>query len=1611
MCHHQVSKMPTLPFAGMRPVSLRYRPSTSCKPGDSIPRAAESEAPRSVLEQMSYVNVVADQYQICSPSIGSRFEEPGSRATHDLVSLSTLDQMNLQQEFEEDADHAANKAAMSARSQLTQSKAACSQLTQEGQHKEVGFTDLPAGSHTSRSPRAPLPPADAWSGSDSWGAPGSVVDSVEASLRRRLLGTSSTVAPISVLSATSRNRESASDLLYYTRQLKSSAANRLEKMVTELSLGDQDWAPIILHLAQEACKTVNPDVRRADSMDIRPYIKIKLIPGGTLSGCRYVDGIVFRKDVVHKMMKKGAYTPRILLLAGGIDFQRAHSKLASFSTLIEQEQKYTEIIVEKIVRLRPHLLFVGHSISRQAQEYLHEHDVIAIQRVKPKLMQRIARMTGAVILSSTDHVTSMSQYRHTALGSCQRFQIAKYPSAPLEASTSTEIGRTASCDSPHLKRVRGHGYISYVYLTGSPKVLGCTLVLRGANISKLKQIKQMVRFAVFIAYHLRLECSFFKDAGAMLPLSTATRNTKMAEKSTEVDGTLLSSSLAVDFGDGAIHSQAFSSGAGTHVIKNLPVTSAFDHQSLLVTSVWMSQRAQCASAEVKGILYYTPQDVCLGQFLLDSCFNVDLKFPHGDKKSVLDITQIFYHNDGRIPITVVKMDQPIPGNVMLGQDVENSRNPNYERTIYMWSYCKRCERIVTPLIPMSEDTWKMSFGKFLEVRFYNMAACCRTGGCRHCLQTEHVFYYGCQSLVARFDYERIQPYDICVRKQLPFDSTFHYNELASQYIGVQNLGITLFHSFHIKHTELEAVLDASTPMSEFKEFAASLRAAVLAELSQISHELQSYSKWLQSELAGEVARHDKLSRQINLRTMQFPTQFRRELYIRSSNWNQRFSLLGQLLNSTRDQVRPPAGAGTDPSHAGAISPGSIDLDFVLAELLRLQNLTEPTYVSSSAIGASLALDEDADDAVVEEDEGDEFHEDAHPEEPELGSKHDLTTTSPESLRLAPSETRAGNNALDFHNKELAKGDRPSFDTPISDLRESSLRPEGEHDSGLNAVRRPTADAARDRAIGGATLRRGYKISSAFARLLGKDSPEEDPWIVPLGELEGGRPRLEAGDRGEVLLVHEEQPTTIIAYSLSTLHYRRALATYMDSNEQQKTYTCESSMGGERAIGSTLRLTAIVAPCEPSCPENVDSYPWAGGLASLLEQDSTANPPACNHRPTLDPVETLSALFRRPTNLVERNNVNSRTASSDDCDNTSPICPSKMGVLHGSSTPPKLLEAKQACPTDLEWQMLSPHKTHIKHRFADVDEKGDTLCKFVCQAYWATQFAAVRQAYCGRGEEEELGFLRSLTMARPWNAQGGKSGATFLKSTDGRFVVKQITRTELQMFLEYAPAYFEYLSKAFFHRYSTLLVKVLGVYQIGSHNRVNGKRIMEQVVVMENLFHERLITRAFDLKGSTRSRYARVNSNGDMKIVPGKLSPGELNQSAKVTQTQPVLLDENFVEFTEGRPLPLHDQAKAYFNNAVLNDTLFLSLINVVDYSILVGMDDENHQLVVGIIDYMRQYDIVKKMERMGKSVGMIAGQAEPTVIQPPNYRNRFQAAMEKYFMMVPDKWTSFRLLT
>jgi Phosphatidylinositol-4-phosphate 5-Kinase len=208
--------------------------------------------------------------------------------------------------------------------------------------------------------------------------------------------------------------------------------------------------------------------------------------------------------------------------------------------------------------------------------------------------------------------------------------------------------------------------------------------------------------------------------------------------------------------------------------------------------------------------------------------------------------------------------------------------------------------------------------------------------------------------------------------------------------------------------------------------------------------------------------------------------------------------------------------------------------------------------------------------------------------------------------------------------------------------------------------------------------------------------------------------------------------------------------------------------------------------------------------------------------------------------------------------------------------------------------------------------------------------------------------------------------------------------------------------------------------------------MEQVAVMQNIFYNKKITKIFDLKGSLRGRFAahvrnskdesrreateRKNDNWQDDSASRQSSANSLVEEATdsarkrthgdVVSGTSTLLDGDFLEFTLGRPMPLTDRAKAVFQMSILNDTLFLSIINVLDYSILIGFDEENMELVVGIIDFMRQYDILKQMERVGKSLPMVVGSEAPTIIQPPLYKARFTNAMERYFMTVPSKWTT-----
>ena len=56
-----------------------------------------------------------------------------------------------------------------------------------------------------------------------------------------------------------------------------------------------------------------------------------------------------------------------------------------------------------------------------------------------------------------------------------------------------------------------------IYLDGCAADLGCSLVLRGGGSKTLAQVKKLVRYFIYVSYHLKLESKFLMDEFAMPP--------------------------------------------------------------------------------------------------------------------------------------------------------------------------------------------------------------------------------------------------------------------------------------------------------------------------------------------------------------------------------------------------------------------------------------------------------------------------------------------------------------------------------------------------------------------------------------------------------------------------------------------------------------------------------------------------------------------------------------------------------------------------------------------------------------------------------------------------------------------------------------------------------------------------------------------------------------------------------------------------------------------------------------------------------------------------------------------------------------------------------------
>jgi len=136
-------------------------------------------------------------------------------------------------------------------------------------------------------------------------------------------------------------------------------------------------------------------------------VKVEKKVGGSIEASELIEGMVIDKERVHTNMPKKVKDAKILLLNEALEIKKtevdAEISIKSPDQLqlfLDQEEQMIHDMVNKVIDSGANVVFVQKGIDDIAQHYLAKAGVYAARRVKKSDMDKLARATGAKVLTS-----------------------------------------------------------------------------------------------------------------------------------------------------------------------------------------------------------------------------------------------------------------------------------------------------------------------------------------------------------------------------------------------------------------------------------------------------------------------------------------------------------------------------------------------------------------------------------------------------------------------------------------------------------------------------------------------------------------------------------------------------------------------------------------------------------------------------------------------------------------------------------------------------------------------------------------------------------------------------------------------------------------------------------------------------------------------------------------------------------------------------------------------------------------------------------------------------------------------------------------------------------
>jgi len=168
------------------------------------------------------------------------------------------------------------------------------------------------------------------------------------------------------------------------------------------------------HLARIAVKAVKQITEEEGGKLIADVDQIQLIKrkGGSILDTSLVYGVVLDKEVVHPGMPKRIEKAKIAVLDCPLEVEKTEidaeiriSDPAQMRAFLDQETEILKKMVDKIKSVGANVVFCQKGIDDVAQHFLAKYGILAARRIKKSDIEKLARATGARIVTNIDDLT------------------------------------------------------------------------------------------------------------------------------------------------------------------------------------------------------------------------------------------------------------------------------------------------------------------------------------------------------------------------------------------------------------------------------------------------------------------------------------------------------------------------------------------------------------------------------------------------------------------------------------------------------------------------------------------------------------------------------------------------------------------------------------------------------------------------------------------------------------------------------------------------------------------------------------------------------------------------------------------------------------------------------------------------------------------------------------------------------------------------------------------------------------------------------------------------------------------------------------------------------